>query len=284
MRTFSAKGELKRVFTAASFLGLSDTPSSYSSQTLKIPRVNAGETALEFATLAAILAGSHNLLDGSVHGDSVADAVSRGSLIYGNSTPKWDELVIGAANAVLTSDGTDAAWALPGMVLLEAESASSSATIDLTSFAGSTYGHYMISLGGITPATDDTPLLMRTSTDGGATFDSAASSYDYAAKRVLADGTEALATGVDTTFMILGSSQGNVSTERLSGLVWVHRPDQASRCRITWLVCYASAATLFNVAVGGGTRKAAADVDAVQFLFSSGNITSGLFKLYGIKA
>ena len=53
---------------------------------------------------------AHDLLDGSVAQDTVAAAVSRGSLVYGNATPKWDELVIGVANRVLTSDGTDAAW------------------------------------------------------------------------------------------------------------------------------------------------------------------------------
>lgn len=36
---------------SSTFLGLTDTPSSYASQALKIVRVNAGETALEFATL-----------------------------------------------------------------------------------------------------------------------------------------------------------------------------------------------------------------------------------------
>lgn len=55
--------------------------------------------------------GSYNpLLDGAYHTDTVVQTVSRGSLIYGNATPKWDELVIGAANKVIKSDGTDASW------------------------------------------------------------------------------------------------------------------------------------------------------------------------------
>lgn len=54
--------------------------------------------------------GAHALLSAS-HTDTVTQAVSRGSLIYGNSTPAWDELVIGAANRVLRSDGTDVSWA-----------------------------------------------------------------------------------------------------------------------------------------------------------------------------
>lgn len=53
---------------------------------------------------------NHDLLDGSVNQDTVAQAVSRGSLIYGNSTPKWDELVVGGANTLLKSDGTDPSW------------------------------------------------------------------------------------------------------------------------------------------------------------------------------
>ena len=50
------------------------------------------------------------LLDGVNHSDTVAQAVTRGSLIYGNATPAWTELVIGAASRFLQSDGTDVAW------------------------------------------------------------------------------------------------------------------------------------------------------------------------------
>ena len=44
---------------------------------------------------------NHAILDGAVHTDSAADGVTAGSIIIGNDTPKWDELVItvpGAAN------------------------------------------------------------------------------------------------------------------------------------------------------------------------------------------
>jgi len=54
----------------------------------------------------------HALLDGgTVHTDTALDGVTRGSLIYGNVTPAWDELVIGAAARLLRSDGVDASWA-----------------------------------------------------------------------------------------------------------------------------------------------------------------------------
>lgn len=55
-------------------------------------------------------AGINNLLDGANHSDTVAQNPTRGSLIYGNSTPRWDELPIGVADTFLGSDGTDVLW------------------------------------------------------------------------------------------------------------------------------------------------------------------------------
>lgn len=52
----------------------------------------------------------HPLLDGVQNNDTVAQTPSRGSLIYGNSTPKWDELVKPASASILGNDATDAAW------------------------------------------------------------------------------------------------------------------------------------------------------------------------------
>ncbi len=53
---------------------------------------------------------SNALLDAVVHNDTVAAAVARGSLVYGNATPKWAALAIGAAGAFLYSDGADVSW------------------------------------------------------------------------------------------------------------------------------------------------------------------------------
>ena len=74
---------------------------------------------------------SNTLLDGANHTDTVAQTVSRGSLIYGDSTPKWNELTVGAANALLGSDGTDVAWfgcTAAGRALLDDASAAAQAT------------------------------------------------------------------------------------------------------------------------------------------------------------
>ncbi len=60
-----------------------------------------------------VVGAPNPLLDGLVHNDTVAQAPTRGSIIYSDATPEWNELVIGAINTLLTSDGVDVAYALP---------------------------------------------------------------------------------------------------------------------------------------------------------------------------
>lgn len=61
-------------------------------------------------TVCTLTAGTNALLDGTAHTDTTNSAVTRGDLIIGNSTPAWDDLAVGAAHTVLTSDGTDPSW------------------------------------------------------------------------------------------------------------------------------------------------------------------------------
>jgi hypothetical protein len=135
---------------ASAFTDLTDVDSDYTGDGGKFVKVNAGETGLEFVASSAAghdlasathedvddtglsdddilrydsasgewkcealpAASNHDILS-ATHGDTTASAVSRGSIIYGDSTPKWAELAVGAAGHVLTSDGTDIAWAAP---------------------------------------------------------------------------------------------------------------------------------------------------------------------------
>jgi hypothetical protein len=59
---------------------------------------------------------THALLDSTVHTDTATQAPTRGSIIVGNATPAWDELVLGTTEFVLFSDGTDAIYTRLGAV------------------------------------------------------------------------------------------------------------------------------------------------------------------------
>lgn len=114
--------------------------------------------ALAKVYLATGGVGPHNLLS-ATHTDTAASAVSRGSLIVGNSTPAWSELVIGAANRVLRSDGTDASWA---QVALATDVSGDLPFANLTQIAGLSVlgvtGNVLADVAAITAATDNQVL------------------------------------------------------------------------------------------------------------------------------
>ena len=76
--------------------------------------VNATHSHLNAAgggtiTRSAISDFDHDLLS-TQHNDTLAAAVSQGSIILGNATPAWSELVIGGADNLLLSNGTILAY------------------------------------------------------------------------------------------------------------------------------------------------------------------------------
>lgn len=83
------------------------------SHTLTLPSANAtgvltnnGSGALSWSA-----GPSHALLDGNVHSDTVyPGALSRGMMTWVDSSGFWGGFALGAANTVLTSDGTDPGW------------------------------------------------------------------------------------------------------------------------------------------------------------------------------
>lgn len=67
-------------------------------------------TAAANVAIAGVPPLAHTIL-GVYHSDTTTDTVSRGSLIYGNSTPLWDELTHpGGAGYALTTDANDVLW------------------------------------------------------------------------------------------------------------------------------------------------------------------------------
>lgn len=78
----------------------------------------ASGNAIEIAASGG--GSAHDLLDGSQNQDTAASVVNAGDLIYGNSTPAWDDLPIGSDGQVLVVAGGLPSWSNPTLTAVEA--------------------------------------------------------------------------------------------------------------------------------------------------------------------
>ncbi len=175
----------------------------------------------------------------------------------------------------------------PGVVLLGTATASASAALDFESLITSSYGSYEFILKNLRPATDATELYLRTSTDNGVSYSAGAS--DYANYMELSEidatpSTAEYASATDSGILLLGNAgnAGNAASESISGRVLLVNPLGTSSYKaFIWELMFINSTGIPVFARGSGVRNSTSDIDAVRFLMSSGNITSGAIDLYG---
>ena len=151
---------------------------------------------------------------------------------------------------------------------------SNAANVSFTGFDSSKYDHYEFFFMYLIPATDDVELIAHASTDGGSNYDTTNGNYH------VADQTDV--TGFQMTTAIVGSDTNEFG---VSGQATLYGP------HLTTYTYMKSSPILMNEAGAGridGTNDlvsvqvVAADVDAIQFKFLSGNIESGEITMFGI--
>jgi hypothetical protein len=192
-------------------------------------------------------------------------------------------------------DGDDGVMGPPGppgtsggggaLVLLEQHTASTSATLDFTTFIGSTYDDYIFRFINVLPATTNTALWMRMSTNGGSTYDAGAN-YINATWRWHSGLGSATAGGAGNSAIVCAGADGvsNSSTwGGLTGEMTLYNPGSASYKRAGGYVGHADGTTaVLEEAMVGGMYQISTAVNAIRFLMSSGNITSGTIRVYGV--
>jgi hypothetical protein len=155
--------------------------------------------------------------------------------------------------------------------------ASTVAQVDFALPAG--FSMYRIEISGMRPATDNVQPLMRTSTDGGSSFDAGAA--DYTSLGIV------VSTGV-------GGAPANASSGILAGTIDTGVATESSLAAIDFYPGNGTLRPLANVVIAfpsNGTgvmeqqirsfrRNSATVVNAIRFLMSSGNISEGQFTLF----
>jgi len=178
---------------------------------------------------------------------------------------------------------------LGGRVLIQSQTASSSATIEFTSNIDSTYDRYELDLIGIKPATDDVQLRLLVSTGSFLT-----SAYDYTMYRQgsgqgSAQYSHEQAANVAFIALSAGATSnqgvGNAASDSgYNGKVTFHSPDGTAVPKIMQFEgVYGSADINASRCDGAGSNRAVAAVTGLRVYFESGNIASGLLRLYGVR-
>ena len=169
-------------------------------------------------------------------------------------------------------------------VLLEQHTASSSATLDFTTFISSTYDDYQFRFLGLVNATNSQDLLCRMGTGGGPSWDTGANySYENFVWRAGASAVSG-ATGVTSIKMNFnGATVSNAQTGiAVSGHANFYLPQNTTFWKeINGIASYWDASFRVNNNFDGRYESTTA-VTGVRFFFASGNITSGIIRVYGL--
>jgi len=262
------------------------------------PVVISGDVSINTSGVAAI--GSAVIVEADIADNAVTLAKmasgTDGNIISYDASGNPVAIATGNDGQVLTSTGAGSPPAFENAAgggawnLLETQNPSNAATVNMVTTIDSTYSRYYIEITDVVPATDGVQFMARVSDDGGSSWKSGASDYEYRTTQwdngadaevvTRATGDSAFRLTTDTTNKDMGSDGGkggtftvtlsnpaNTSLQQL--VMWQGQWDTPSG---------SGTANSF----GGGNYSTAEAIDGIQFLMSSGNVESGKFSLYGL--
>lgn len=210
---------------------------------------------------------------------------SEGS-VYANNMSDADatELTDGSTTTLHSHAGGTGAW-----VALESKAPSGVANADFLTGMDSTYDLYVLSIRGLTPATDNRLVFLRVSIDG-STFVSGASSYAWGMHYINTGGGSVINNdSADSEITIVSTSAnaavGSASNESYSGEIYIYRPSDTALWTLfgfnsNWMIPAGSDAANAN---GSALYQATNAVVGIQVLMSSGsNFSADDITLYGV--
>ena len=170
------------------------------------------------------------------------------------------------------------------------------ANYTFTSFDSSSFDAYLFVLINVVPEGDATNIEMFTSSDGGSTYDTGSSDYNWTFNRGVAynsdSGDDGDSDADDNSIALTGNNTGGANVigsaageHGVSGQIWLYNPASTQNTHGTYDLMYQANTpeSVVNIAKGGFARMSAADVDAIRISFLDGNtIESGTINAYGV--
>lgn len=181
----------------------------------------------------------------------------------------YEAVYDGTQFQILGIGRTTPATPASGLVYLGTQTASSSATLSFTSLISATYDDYVVLVDNIVAATSGDNFTMITSTNNGSTY--SASGGDYSG-------------GLSSAAVRVTNALDADTSHGVSGEIKLYNLNSTTKRKIfisSMAYYIETAGTLAGLATYNA-RESTADIDAIRFLMSSGNMVSGVIRLYGV--
>lgn len=218
-----------------------------------------------------------------VNGGTNQTTYTTGDLLYASGTNTLSKLAVGSSNKVLTVSGGLPTWqtASGGPVLLSNQTASSSSTIDFTSFVSASYKSYTIFIRNPVPSAALTTMQMLFSTDNGSTWLNSAYKWNqgfYVSSLTAPLGN---ASNSDSSIQLYDALQTNAGFTFNLDLTFYNVNTTTPITFVGDGVANDVVNALCTHSINSGCNTGTTAVNAIRLQPGSGNFATGTFKLFG---
>ena len=198
--------------------------------------------------------------------------------------------VISNGTTLLDAGALDSGVATGAMTLISTSTASSSATIDITSGIDSTYKEYIFKFIDIHQATDGADFQFQVDTGTNTSYNQTITSMGFLSYHQEDDSAAALNAHSgsailhqETGFQDLGRSLGNDNDQSLSGELHLFEPSSTTFVKhFMGVINEAANDNGTNQRFVAGYVNTTTAITRIRFKMDSGNIDAGTIKMYGI--
>ena len=197
----------------------------------------------------------------------------------------------GTAGQVLTSNGASAAptfqtgGGIGTTVLLASNTASSSASIEFINLFSADYEQYLFTFSQVLPASNNVLFQCQLGTGAGPSYINANYLWNVNSSLGSSNYNQYSASDTQVTLVNNGGTYGIDNTNgNLVGIMVLSGPNGSSNTAAgSGSLTYVTATSAYAVSLNLGWFQAAAIFTAIKFFMSSGNIASGIIRMYGLK-
>jgi len=252
---------------------------------LKFSSGSAGTPGISFSSdsTTGIYLASAGTLGLAAGGTSVATstsgtvtfalpAVYSGAVTASSSMSIATTLAV-TGNSTFTGTVSDPRGQYTGVLLNTLTASSSASLVDTTSLT-SNYSSYLILIQNLVPASSGVTLRLRFSSNGGSSY----TATGYTTNNWVWNSSGNGENNVTTSVLLTGTSNGQgTNSIGLSGALWLTNP--SNNPMVTGQTSYVAPGQAEATSIQGYLSAAA--INAIQFTYSSGNLASGIIKIYG---